>query len=188
VVAGLVGAARRRQRRESVVSQSNTQWYVAQSHPHAENKAVSHLNRQGFETYLPLHQKRRRHARRTETIAAPLFPRYLFVAVDIAAQRWLSIQSTIGVSKLVCNGNVPAPVPAGVVEALKYREDENGFFVMDTRPRFAPGDSVRIVDGAFASCLGQFEGLKAGERVAVLLDLLGRKVRVVLDDLSVAAA
>jgi len=169
------------------VSQSSTQWYGAQSHPHAENKAVLHLNRQGFETYLPLYQKRRRHARRTETIAVPLFPRYFFVAVDMAVQRWLSIQSTIGVSKLVCNGNAPAPVPGGVVEALKYREDENGFFVMDARPRFAPGDSVRIVDGAFANCLGRFEGLRDGERVAVLLDLLGRKVRVVLDDLSLAA-
>ena len=170
------------------MSQSTPQWYVAQSHPHAENKAVLHLNRQGFETYLPLYQKRRRHARRTETIAVPLFPRYFFVAVDMAVQRWLSIQSTIGVSKLVCNGNAPAPVPGGVVEALKYREDENGFFVMDARPRFAPGDSVRIVDGAFASCLGRFEGLRAGERVAVLLDLLGRRVRVILDDLAVAAA
>jgi transcriptional antiterminator RfaH len=159
-----------------------------QSHPHGENKAVSHLNRQGFETYLPLYQKRRRHARRTEMITAPLFPRYLFVAVDMAAQRWLSIQSTIGVSKLVCNGSVPAPVPAGVVDALKYREDENGLFVFDARPRFAPGDSVRIVDGAFASCLGRFEGLRAGERVAVLLDLLGRRVRVILDDLAVAVA
>jgi transcriptional antiterminator RfaH len=163
-------------------------WYVAQSQPHTESKAVLHLNRQGFETYLPVYQKRRRHARRTETIITPLFPRYLFVAVDMAAQRWLSIQSTIGVSKLVCNGDVPAAVPAGVVEALKRREDENGFFLFDSRPRFAPGDSVRIVDGAFAASLGLFEGLRDGERVAVLLDLLGRKVRVLLDDLSVAAA
>lgn len=167
---------------------AGNRWYVAQSQPHAERKAVWHLNRQGFETYLPVYQKRRRHARRTETITTPLFPRYIFVAVDMAAQRWLSIQSTIGVSKLVCNGDVPAPVPAGVIDALKHREDENGFFLFDNRPRFAPGDSVRIVDGAFAACLGLFEGLRDGERVAVLLDLLGRKVRVVLDDLSVAAA
>ncbi|HEU4660471.1 MAG TPA: transcription termination/antitermination NusG family protein, partial [Pseudolabrys sp.] len=26
-------------------------WYVVQSQPNAENKAVAHLNRQGFETY-----------------------------------------------------------------------------------------------------------------------------------------
>lgn len=165
-----------------------SRWYVVQSHPHAERKAAWHLNGQGFETYVPVYQKRRRHARRTEIILAPVFPRYIFVTIDMAAQRWLSIQSTIGVSKLVCNGDVPAPVPAGVIDALKHREDKNGLFQLDNRPRFAPGDSVRIVDGAFAACLGLFEGLRDDERVAVLLDLLGRKVRVVLDDLSVAAA
>jgi transcriptional antiterminator RfaH len=56
-------------------------WYVVQTHPHAENKAAAHLQRQGFATYLPRYLKRRRHARRTEAIAAPLFPRYLFVAL-----------------------------------------------------------------------------------------------------------
>src|SRR5512143_673906 len=106
---------------------AGSRWYVAQSQPHAERKAVWHLNRQGFETYLPVYQKRRRHARRTETVLAPLFPRYIFVAVDLAAQRWLSIRSTVGVSNLVCNGDVPAAVPDGVIDALKHREDERGF-------------------------------------------------------------
>lgn len=170
------------------MTQPGKNWYVAQCHPRAEGKAVWHLNRQGFETYVPKFLKRRRHARRTETVAAPLFPRYLFVSVDMASQRWLSIQSTIGVSKLVCNGTVPAPVPAGVVDALRQQEDADGFFVMNQRPTFAPGAAVRVVDGAFATCFGLFEGLRDGERVAVLLDLLGRKVRVVLDDLSVVAA
>lgn len=167
---------------------STPRWYVVQTQPHCESKAVWHLERQGFDTYLPRYQKRRRHARRVETVAAPLFPRYLFVAIDMAAQRWRSIHSTIGVSRLVCNGDDPAILAAGVVDGLKRREDERGFVQLDSRPRFAVGDPVRIVDGIFTSCLGLFDGISDGERVAVLLDLLGRKVRVVFDDLSVAAA
>jgi transcriptional antiterminator RfaH len=163
-------------------------WYVVQAQPHGESKAVWHLGRQGFDTYLPRYEKRRRHARRVETVAAPLFPRYLFVAVDMAAQRWRSIQSTIGVSRLVCNGDDPAAVAEGVVDGLRRREDDRGFVRLDRRPRFAVGDQVRIVDGIFSSCLGLFDGVSDGERVAVLLDLLGRKIRVVFDDLSVAAA
>jgi transcriptional antiterminator RfaH len=81
-------------------------WYVVQTRPHAEVRAAQHLQRQGFATYLPRHLKRRRHARRTEIVAAPLFPRYLFVLVDMATQRWRSIHSTIGVSRLVCNGTI----------------------------------------------------------------------------------
>ena len=163
-------------------------WYVVQAQPHGEGKAVWHLARQGFETYLPRYEKRRRHARRVETVAAPLFPRYLFVAIDRAAQRWRSIQSTIGVSRLVCNGDDPAAIADGVVDGLRRREDERGFVRLDSRPRFAIGEQVRVVDGIFASYLGLFDGISDGERVAVLLDLLGRKVRVLFDDLSVAAA
>ena len=77
-------------------------WYVVQTHPHAEAKAASHLERQGYSIYLPRYLKRRRHARRIEIVAAPLFPRYLFVAIDPLTQRWRSIQSTIGVARSAC--------------------------------------------------------------------------------------
>ncbi|MGC2115668.1 MAG: transcriptional activator RfaH, partial [Pseudolabrys sp.] len=103
------------------------QWYVVQTQANAENKAVAHLARQGFVTYLPRYLKRRRHARRVDVVAAPLFPRYLFVEIDMAAQRWRSIYSTVGVSRLVCNGEFPAAVPERVVELLRNREDTSGF-------------------------------------------------------------
>ena len=86
-------------------------WYVVQTHPHAEVKASWHLQRQGFGIYLPRHLKQRRHARRIEKFAAPLFPRYLFVSIEFATQRWLSIDFTVGVTRLVRNGERPAPVP-----------------------------------------------------------------------------
>lgn len=164
------------------------QWYVVQTQTHAENKAAAHLARQDFEVYVPRYLKRRRHARRTELVAAPLFPRYIFVGVDMATQRWRSIQSTFGVCRLVCNGDNPATVARGAVEALRLREDEKGFVVLDSPPQFLAGDKVRVLDGAFADCFGSFEGMRADERVTLLLDLLGRKVRIVLDALSVAAA
>jgi transcriptional antiterminator RfaH len=163
-------------------------WYVVQTQPHAEAKATAHLLRQGFDTYLPRYLKRRRHARRVETVAAPLFPRYLFVAVDMAVQRWRVIQSTIGVSHLVSNGDSPAAVAASIVDGLKAREDERGFVLLERRPRFAPGDKIRVLDGVFSACLGLFEGVADRERVAILLDLLGRKVRVTLDADIVTAA
>lgn len=162
------------------------QWYAVHAHAHCENKAVAHLQRQGFETYLPRYLKRRRHARRIETVAAPVFPRYLFVSIDVATQRWRAIQSTVGVVGLVRNGDALAPVPPQVIAALKQREDERGFIQLSDKPRFAPGDQVRVVDGIFSDCFGMFEGSDQ-DRVSILLDLLGRKVRLVVDDLSVVA-
>jgi transcriptional antiterminator RfaH len=163
-------------------------WYVAQTHPRAEAKAVSHLGRQGFPTYLPRYLKRRRHARRVETVAAPLFPSYLFVAVDIATQRWRSIRSTIGVMQLVCNGEEPAAISNSIIDDLKGRESELGFIQFDQRQRFRSGDKLRVIGGVFCDSLGLFEGITDNERVKILLDLLGRKVRVMLDAEFVTAA
>lgn len=163
-------------------------WFVAHTQPNAEAKAAANLERQGFGVYVPRYLKRRRHARRVETVAAPLFPRYVFVAVDLEAQRWRSIYSTVGVARLVCNGDDPAAVSDAIVGALKSREDARGFIKLDSRPAFRPGEQVRVLYGAFSSCLGLFDGMADRERIAILLDLLGRKVRVVLDaDLVVAA-
>lgn len=167
---------------------SQARWYVVQTQPHAEAKAVSHLNRQNFEVYLPRYLKRRRHARQIETVQAPLFPRYLFVGIDLATQRWRAIHSTIGVSRLVCNGEEPAPVADQIIASLRAREGQDGLVRLEPQRRFAPGEQVRILDGALASCLGLYEGMADADRVRVLLDLLGRKVRVVVDDLSIVAA
>lgn len=167
---------------------SHSNWYVVQTHPNSEAKAASHLERQGFSVYFPRYLKRRRHARKIQTVQAALFPRYLFVNIDLESQRWRSIQSTIGVSRLVTNGDMPAPVPIPVISGLKGREDERGFIAMAQGPSFAPGDKIRILGGAFAEALGLFEGSSDSDRVAVLLECLGRKARVVLDADLVAAA
>jgi transcriptional antiterminator RfaH len=166
---------------------TSLRWYVVQTHVHSESKAAAHLLRQGYEIYLPRYLKRRRHARRVENVPAPLFPRYLFVGFDLAA-RWRSIQSTQGVSHLICNSNEPAVLPKSVVEQLRQREDGNGFIRLNQQPLYAPGDKVRVVDGVFGDSFGSFEGMADRDRVAILLDLLGRKVRVVLHQESVAAA
>jgi transcriptional antiterminator RfaH len=163
-------------------------WYVVQTQVHAENKAAANLLRQGYGVYLPRYLKRRRHARRVETVPAPLFPRYLFVGFDLMAARWRSIQSTYGVSQLVCNNQEPAILPDRVVDGLRGREDDKGFIRLDPQPQYAPGDKVRVVDGVFSDSLGLFERMADRDRVAILLDLLGRKVRIVLDREFVAAA
>lgn len=163
-------------------------WYVVQTLVNAEAKAAANLVRQGFDVYLPRYLKRRSHARKVETVARPLFPRYLFVAIDVAAQRWRAIQSTLGVLHLVCWSDKPASVEDSIVDGLKAREDECGFIKLARRATFSPGERVRLVEGAFVDSLALVEGVSDHDRVAILLDLLGRKVRVLVGaDLIVPA-
>jgi len=171
-----------------MATERGSRWYVVQTHVNAEAKALANLQRQGFAVYLPRYLKRRSHARKVDMVARALFPRYLFVAIDLATQRWRAIQSTLGVSHLVCWNGQPASVDDGVINALKAREGEGGFIKLARRSAFSPGDKVRIVEGAFVDNLALVEGVSDHERVAVLLDLLGRKVRVLVGADLIAAA
>lgn len=155
---------------------SGASWYVVFTRPNGEELAAQHLKRQGFSTYLPRRLTMRRHARKQQRVIRPLFPRYLFVGLDLGAQRWRSVHSTVGVSRLVCRGDDPESVPLGVVERLIDQQDENGCIRL--APSFRAGDRVRIREGAFADLVGLYEEITDAQRVTLLLDLLGRQVRV----------
>lgn len=163
-------------------------WFAVQTQSNRETKAAHHLKRQGFEVYFPRYLKRRSHARKIEIVPAPLFPGYMFVAIDLETQRWRAIRSTVGVLRLVTNGDEPSPLPDALIDAMRRREDEEGFVKVEQGPSFNRGDKVLVRAGAFSDTQGLFEGLADRDRVAILLDLLGRKVRVMLSaDVIVAA-
>ena len=75
-------------------------WYVTKTHPNGEQKASFHLQRQGFDVYLPRYLRRVSHARRISWQPRPLFPTYLFVSITGPDQRWRAINSTVGVAHL----------------------------------------------------------------------------------------
>jgi transcriptional antiterminator RfaH len=163
-------------------------WYAVNTHPREEFKALTHLQRQEYQAYLPRYAKKIRHARKVEQVIRPFFPRYLFVNLDLGITGWRSIRSTIGVTDIVCFGGHPAPLPAGVVETLQSQQDADGHLKFVRQNALKPGDSVVVLSGPFARQLGLCDGVSDNERVAILLDLLGRKVRVQLDAEVVAAA
>ncbi len=161
---------------ESPVAGS-TRWFVAKTRPNGEQKAQFHLQRQGFEVYLPQFLRRISHARRTSWQPRPLFPSYLFVAMSETQQRWRAINSTIGISHLICDDRGPVAVPLGVVDELRNAEDERGLVLTGRKVPFKKGAAVQIMSGAFAAHIGRFEDTTDDERVVILLELLGREVR-----------
>lgn len=167
---------------------TDMRWYVVHTQPQNETRAEINLRRQGFATYLPLYQRTRRHARKTETVARPLFPRYLFVGLDLARDRWRAIQSTFGVSNLVISGDTPLAMPDGVVEQIRARESGEGFVTLGLPAGIGPGSRVRLIEGIFADSKGILERIADDRRVAILLELLGREVRVFVPAASVGAA
>lgn len=152
-------------------------WFVAHTQAQGEARAACNLERQGFTTFVPRYRKRRRHARRVDTVCAALFPGYVFINFDVERARWRSVNGTFGVRHLVCLGNRPAALAEGIVEEIKTREDEDGLVRLDPAP-FTRGQRLRIVDGPFYDTAGLFAEMADRDRVVILLNLLGRQLRV----------
>jgi transcriptional antiterminator RfaH len=154
-------------------------WYVVNTHPHQEARAETNLRQQGYDVWLPKLLRSRRHARRVDTTSAPLFPGYLFVSFDPQSQPWLAINSSFGVRRLLCQGERPRPIEKGFVEALKQTTDEGGVLALPA-DNLRPGQRLRLLTGPFADCIGTLLRLADKDRVALLLNLLGREVQVLV--------
>ena len=75
------------------------------------------------------------------------------------------------------SGDEPTPVAPEIVEALRAQEGAGGFDALARSRAPRLGELVRISAGAFEDVIGRLIELRDQDRVVVLLDLLGRKVR-----------
>ena len=162
-------------------------WYLVYCKPRQETVARENLERQGYETYLPfMREVRRRQGKRVAAVA-PMFPRYLFVHLSNQTDNWAPIRSTLGVVSLIRFGQAAARVPDDLVAALKSREDAQGILSLPVE-EYKPGRRVRITQGSFAGYEGIFQVSSGRDRVTVLLDILGRRARTVVDADSIEPA
>jgi transcriptional antiterminator RfaH len=161
----------------SLTLEGNERWYLVHTHPHGERRAQLHLGAQGFRTHFSTIERTIRHARQLRTVRAPLFPRYIFLILDLGRDRWLSVGGTVAVSSLYTCNDRPVPVPEGIVETLIANTDEANLALFSS---LKTGQSVRILSGPFANFVGKLERLDAAGRVRVLLEMMGTAVPVAL--------
>lgn len=163
-------------------------WYVVHTQTNKETRAAFHLQRQGFEVYLPRYIRIISHARSSKQVVRPLFQRYLFVRLNADAERWRCINGTFGVSYLLTNGETPAPAPKGVVETIQQKEDGQGLIRM-LPPVYAVGQKLEVMQGPLAMTDVFFQKFTDNnKRVLVLLEMLGRKIQISMPTSTVVAA
>ncbi len=150
-------------------------WYAVQTQHNRENLAVTHLQRQGFDVWLPCCERIVRHARQVKRVRRPLFPGYLFINFDLEAARWRAVNGTIGVKNIVTFGCSPSVVDNEFIIALKASESSDGF--IDTASdNLKLGKDVEILSGPMAGQIGKLLSLDANNRVTVLIQMLGHFV------------
>lgn len=115
-----------------------------------------------------------------------LFPRYLFVEMEMTDETWHLVKSVPGVINFV-GGSRPSPVPEKEAEATLQRAHDK----KPPRPKvaFVSGEVVRITEGPFADFNGVVEDVnyeKNRLRVSVLI--FGRSTPVELEFTQVQKA
>ncbi|MDR1012248.1 MAG: transcription/translation regulatory transformer protein RfaH [Coxiellaceae bacterium] len=164
-----------------MASVENGNWYLVFTKVRSEFKAAENLNRQKYIIYLPKIQKEHRRSNRNIVFTEAFFPRYLFVRLNRKTDNWGPISSTVGVSKMVRFGGLPAIVPSDLIEYLKLNEKQDGMQPNIINRKLMSGDKVTIIDGPFIGKEGIYQKLKSSERVAVLLDIVGKNTQVILN-------
>ncbi len=162
------------------------QWYLIQFKPNSHRLAERNLHRQGFETFLPMQKITRRKASRFVSDLKPLFPGYMFVSVNPELAPWRSINSTIGVSKLMSFEGKPKPLPLQLISGLMLRCDVSGALLPPKS--LNEGDRVEMLTGPFANFIATVDTIDPEQRIWVLMDFMGQKtrMRVSVDQIALA--
>ncbi len=151
-------------------------WYLIQFKKNSHRIAELNLNQQGFKTFLPLQNFTGKVGSKFSTSIKPLFPGYMFVSIKSDGPLWQKINSTVGVSRLLCQDGLPKKVPNEVVSGLISRCDSFGKLLPPTLLR--RGDRVEIQSGALANFIARVESIDSNRRIWVLMDIMGQITRV----------
>jgi len=151
------------------MKKQTSKWLLVYTKAKEEQRAKTNLENQGFRTFLPMITFVKMNRSKSTTVE-PMFPRYLFIKLNLEKDNWTLIKSTRGVSHIVVFGQRFAEIPDRVVAHLKSGADKNDIFKQAIkRQEFEKGDTLIIAQGIFKDKEATFLSKKSKERVRILL-------------------
>jgi len=113
------------------------------------------------------------------------FPGYILVEMEMNDETWHVVSLTPRVSGFLGGEGKPRPMPAREVEAIRHQVEEG---IERPKPKvlFNVGDTIRVIDGPFASFNGVVsEVLGDKGKLKVSVSIFGRPTPVELDFMQV---
>lgn len=181
----------------------DTNWYVLRARVRSEAQAADELRQGGYQTYLPWRRVRvsiRRYGPAKET-TKPAMPGYLFLAEEkYKPIEWGLLRDELKfphVGRPICGQYGPLRIPAKLVVKINEEEiaglyDETGATKKANREKlakkFAKGLPFRINDGPFWGHTVLSEGITPHDRIAGLVNILGRLAKIEFDPGQLEAA
>ena len=154
-------------------------WFCLRTQLKHEHIAARHLRQmEDVEVFLPRIRFRRKTRQGVVWVTEALFPNYLFAQFDWSTSL-RRVHHAPGVSHVIHFGNRWPTIPDAVVEELQQTFGQEELHVLSGQPEI--GEPVQIVGGAFHGLLAVVsQVMPARNRVAVLLEFLGRQTTVEL--------
>ena len=87
---------------------------------------------------------------------------------------------SVGVARIILDGERPAVVPDAVINDIRGREVDGLIQLAPPPPEFSPGDRLRIIRGLLSGQIVLYAGMASRQRIEVLLTMLGAERRVSL--------
>ena len=100
----------------------------------------------------------------------------MFVSANSEHAPWRTINSTIGVSRLVSFDGKSAALPQQLVSGLMLRCDTAGKIL--SPKSLNEGDNVELLTGPFAHFIATIDTIDPEQRVWVLMDVMGQRTRM----------
>lgn len=158
-------------------------WYLLYCKRSEQQRAVTHLERQGVECYFPeIEIEKMSRGRRTKA-KEPLFPCYVFVRFDYEiGPTFTTIRSTRGVSDFVRLGPHPKELEGDLIYSLKELSGDELVAVDDIENRLEPGQKVAIKEGPFVGVEAIYQEPDGEKRSILLIQLIGQTVKKVVEN------
>jgi transcriptional antiterminator RfaH len=149
-------------------------WYALQCKPHKEEQVLRQVASHAIDAFFP--QVRVKPANPRARALRPYFPGYMFVRADLSLLGLSLFRHLPHAIGLVSFGGEPASVPDHLLAAIERYLAAVAAAGGEQLFHLRPGDQVVIRHGPFAGYEAIFDArLRDGERVAVLLSILGRE-------------
>lgn len=165
-------------------------WYIAKTLTGQENKVektlkervVNYKMSEYFQDILVPEEKVVTHAGgKKRTIRRKLFPGYVLIKMVMNDNTWHLVKDTDKITGFV-GGTPDKPAPISDEEAaFMTNQAEEGFKKPKTSVNFTEGETVKVIEGPFASFVGTVEAINDKGKIRVNVSIFGRPTPVELD-------
>jgi transcription antitermination factor NusG len=155
-------------------------WYAVYTQCNHEKAVDKVLSDKGLTTFFPRILKPSKRRDRKILLRRPLFPNYVFVALDPDQKNWLKVFRTPGVV-MICGKPRPRPIPDEDIQTIKiFVSSDRNIYPL---PYLKVGSRVQVISGPLAGAIGVLEKEDARRRrLIVSIELMGQSVGAILHD------